>query len=354
MARSEITTAPFGQMPDGTRITLYTLRNAAGAEASICPYGGILTSLKMPDRHGVMGDVVWGYDNLEDYLKRGYYFGALIGRYANRIALGKFTLDGHDYSVPPLYGPNSLHGGSKSFDKVVWTVTRVRAEGAEPAIELEYLSRDGEEGFPGNLRVTATYTLQADNTLRLEFTATTDAPTVCSLTNHSYFNLAGQGDALGYLLTLEADRFTPGDATSIPTGELRTVRGTPFDFTNATAIGARISANDEQLRLTQGYDQNFVINRVNPGELTRAATVFDPASGRSLELWTTAPGLQVYSVNYMGDTTGKGGWKYQPREAFCLEPQEFPDAPNQPAFPTTVLRPGQTYRHTILYRFSAR
>ena len=353
-ARADVTAAAFGHMPDGTAIELYTLHNAAGAEAQICTYGGILTSLKVPDRHGVIGDVVWGYDNLADYLKRGNYFGALIGRYANRIALGRFTLDGHAYTVPPLYGPNSLHGGLKGFDKVVWTVAKVHADGPEPSLELEYLSRDGEQGFPGNLRVTATYTLHADNALRLEFTAVTDAPTVCSLTNHSYFNLAGRGGVLDCLLTIEADRFTPTGPDAIPTGELRAVRGTPFDFTHPTAIGARINAADEQLKIAHGYDQNWIINRPAPGKLVSAATVADPASGRVMELWTTAPGLQFYSANFMSGTTGKGGWIYQPRQALCLEPQQFPDAPNQPAFPSSVLRPGQTYRHTILYRFSVR
>ncbi len=343
----------FGRMPDGTVITLYTLRNAAGMEAQICNYGGIVVSLKTPDRHGVRTDVVLGYDNLGDYLKRGNYFGALIGRYANRIAGGKFTIDGHSYSIPPLYGPNSLHGGLRGFDKVVWTASAVHLDAPEPSLELTYLSRDGEEGFPGNLKATATYTLHADNSLQLEFTATTDAPTICSLTNHSYFNLAGKGDVLGYRLSVNADRFTPLDSTGVPSGELRSVHGTPMDFTQPTAIGARINTADEQLQLASGYDQNFVINRTQPGELVRAATVSDPASGRTLELWTTAPGLQFYSCNFMSGTTGKGGWKYQPREALCLEPQEFPDAPNHRNFPSTLLRPGQTYRHTIVYRFSA-
>ncbi len=351
-ARASLTRSDFGRMPDGTAISLYTLRNAAGVEAQVCTYGGILTSLKVPDRHGAMADIVFGYDNLGDYLKRGNYFGALIGRYANRIAKGKFTLDGHEYSVPPLYGPHSLHGGLRGFDKVVWTAT-VRADGPEPALELTYLSRDGEEGFPGNLRVTATYTLHADNSLQLEFTATTDAPTICSLTNHSYFNLAGQGDVLGHLLQLNATQFTPIGPDGIQTGELRAVQGTPFDFTQPTAIGARINADDQQLKAASGYDQNFVINRAKPGDLVRAATVSDPASGRTLELWTTAPGLQFYSCNFMSGTTGKGGWKYQPRQSLCLEPQEFPDAPNHANFPSPVLRPGQTYRHTIVYRFSA-
>lgn len=352
-ATAEITTATFGHMPDGAEIKLYTLRNASGAEAQVCTYGGILVSLKMPDRRGVFADVVLGYDRFEGYLKRGNYFGALIGRYANRIARGKFTLEGRDYTVPPLYGPHSLHGGLRGFDKVVWTAT-AHTDGAAPSLELSYLSRDGEEGFPGNLKVTATYTLQADNTLRLEFAATTDALTICSLSNHSYFNLAGEGDVLSHQLTLEADRFTPIGSDSIPTGELRSVRGTPFDFTTPTAIGTHLKEADPQLKFGSGYDHNFVVNRRQPGELVRAATVSDPASGRVMELWTTASGLQFYSVNHMTNLTGKGGVKYQPHYAFCLEPQELPDAPNQPAFPSPVLRPGETYRHTILYRFSIR
>ncbi len=351
-ARAEITQAAFGRMPDGTVVTLYTLRNAAGAEAQVCTYGGILTSLKVPDRRGVFADVVLGYDNLADYLRRGNYFGALIGRYANRIAQGKFTLDGRSYTIPPLYGPHSLHGGLRGFDKVVWTIAHVQPAGADPSLALEYLSADGEEGFPGNLRVTATYTLQADNSLRLEFTAVTDAPTICSLTNHSYFNLAGKGDVLDCLLTLNADRFTPIGPDLIPIGELRAVRGTPLDFTQPTAIGARLNDADEQLKLAHGYDHNFVLNQPAAGELVHAATVSDPSSGRVMELWTTAPGLQFYSVNFLSNVTGKGGWKYAPHSALCLEPQQFPDAPNQPAFPSPVLRPGQTYRHTILYRFS--
>lgn len=254
--------------------------------------------------------------------------------------------------MPPLYGPHSLHGGLKGFDKVVWTVSATRVTGPDVSLELSYLSRDGEEGFPGNLQVTATYTLTGDNTLRLEFKATTDAVTVCNLTHHSYFNLAGRGDVLGHVLTLNASRFTPVDAAMLPTGELRPVSGTPFDFTRPTPIGAHISDDDEQLRFGHGYDHNWVLGPAVPGRLAHAATVADPASGRVMEVWTDAPGLQFYTANHLNGIAGKGGWKYAPRQAFCLEPQRFPDAPNQPSFPSAVLHPGEIYQSTILYKFS--
>jgi aldose 1-epimerase len=343
---------PFGSLPDGTPVEIFTLRNAQGATARICTYGGILTSLVVPDRTGTLGDVVLGYDRLEDYVRNNPYFGALIGRYANRIALGRFTLEGHAYQVPPLYGPHSLHGGLKGFDKVNWTVIGTRIAGPDVSLELGYLSRDGEEGFPGNLRVTATYILTGDNTLRLDLTATTDAVTLCNLTNHSYFNLAGRGDVLNHVVALNADRFTPGDPTAIPTGEMRAVRGTPFDFTRPAVIGARINEPDEQLRIGRGYDHNFVLNGWAPGRLVHAATVTEPGSGRVMEVWTTAPGVQFYTGNHLNSLPGKGGWKYESRHGFCLEPGAFPDTPNHPDFPSAVLHPGETYRSTILYKFS--
>lgn len=351
---ASITQAPFGRLPDGTPVALYRLRNVQGAEARICTYGGILTALTVPDRDGIYGDVVLGYDQLDGYLSNNPYFGALIGRYANRIAHGRFTLEDRSYTVPPLYGSHSLHGGLKGFDKVVWTVTGTRVTGPDVSLELSYLSRDGEEGFPGNLQVTATYTLTGDNTLRLEIKATTDAVTVCNLTHHSYFNLAGRGDVLGHVLTLHASRFTPVDAAMIPTGELRRVHGTPFDFTRPTPIGAHINDDDEQLRFGRGYDHNWVLGGTAPGQLVHAATVADPASGRVMEVWTDAPGLQFYTGNHLDGITGKGDWKYAPRHAFCLEPQRFPDAPNQPSFPSAVLRPGEIYQSTILFKFSVR
>ncbi len=349
----QISRGPFGQTPDGTPVEIFTLRNALGAEARICTYGGILVSLKVPDRNGRMGDVVLGYDTLAEYIKNNPYFGSLIGRYGNRIAKGRFTLDGKEYQLALNDGPNHLHGGLKGFDKVVWHARPFQADQG-PALELTYLSPDGEEGYPGNLDVTAVYTWRDDNTLRLDFTATTTRPTIVNLTDHSYFNLAGHGDILGHEVMINASRFTPVDETLIPTGELRPVDGTPFDFRQATPIGARINRADEQLKFGKGYDHNWVIN--NPaGQLETQARVYDPESGRVLEVLSTEPGLQFYSGNFLdGTITGKGGWNYKLRNAFCMEPQHFPDSPNHPNFPSVVLRPGQTYRNTIMYRFSAR
>jgi aldose 1-epimerase len=342
---------PFGTTPDGQAVELYTLRNQHGLEARVMTYGGILVSLKTPDRNGKMGDVVLGYDNLDSYVKNSPYFGALIGRYGNRIARGHFTLDGTTYTLATNNYPNALHGGLKGFDKHVWSATT--KEGAEgPELILTYLSKDGEEGYPGNLNVTAIYTLMQDNALRLQYTAETDKDTVLNLTQHSYFNLAGTGDILNHQVTILADRFTPVDATLIPTGELRPVENTPFDFRTSTAIGARIGQEDEQLKFGGGYDHNWVINK-EFGKLALMARVTDPASGRVLEVLSTEPGLQFYSGNFLdGTITGKGGWVYQRRAAFCMEPQHYPDSPNRPEFPSTELKPGQVYHHTIIYRFS--
>lgn len=342
---------PFGTMPDGQAVELYTLRNAHGMEARVMTYGGILVSLKTPDKNGKMGDVVLGYDNLDSYVKNSPFFGALIGRYGNRIARGHFTLDGTAYTLATNNYPNALHGGEKGFDKRVWgATTRESSEG--PELILTYLSKDGEEGYPGNLNVTATYTLMKDNALRLQYTAETDKDTVLNLTQHSYFNLAGTGDILNHQVTILADRFTPVDATLIPTGELRPVENTPFDFRTPTAIGARIGQEDEQLKFGGGYDHNWVIHK-EFGQLALMARVTDPASGRVLEVLSTEPGLQFYSGNFLdGTLTGKGGWVYQRRAAFCMEPQHYPDSPNRPEFPSTELKPGQVYHHTILYRFS--
>lgn len=342
---------PFGTSPDGKPVTLYTLRNANGVEAEISNYGGIVTSLKVPDRHGNLGDVVLGYDNLDGYLKDSPYFGALIGRYGNRIARGHFTLDGHTYTLATNNYPNALHGGLKGFDKVVWDAKPL-ATPAGPALELHYVSADGEEGYPGTLDVTAVYTLTKDNGLRLEYTATTDKDTVVNLTHHSYFNLAGWGNILGHEVMIPADRFTPVDATLIPTGELRPVAGTPFDFRRPTAIGARINADDEQLKFGQGYDHNWVINKP-AGKMGLMARVYEPTTGRVMEVFSTEPGLQFYSGNFLdGSITGKDRRVYQFRNGFCMEPQHFPDSPNHPKFPSVVLRPGQVYQNTILYRFS--
>jgi len=330
-------------------VDLYTLRNSKGVEVQICNYGGLVTSFKVPDRNGKMGDVVLGYDNLEGYLKDTPYFGAMIGRYGNRIAKGKFTLDGQTYTLATNNGPNALHGGIKGFDKIVWQAkSMATADG--PALELTYLSKDGEEGFPGNLSVTAVYTLMEDNGLRLQYTATTDKDTVVNLTQHSYFNLAGKGDVLNHVVMINADKFTPVDSTLIPTGELRPVEGTPFDFRKPTAIGARINQNDEQLKFGNGYDHNWVLNH-QMGNLDVIARVTEPTSGRFLEVLSTEPGLQFYTGNFLnGKITGKGGWVYQFRNAFCMEPQHFPDSPNHPEFPSVVLKPGQTYKNTIVFR----
>ena len=341
---------PFGKA-DGKAVSLYTLKNSKGAEAQICNYGGIVTSLKVADKNGNFGDVVLGYDNLEGYIKSTPYFGALIGRYGNRIAGGKFTLNGKEYILAKNNDANSLHGGVKAFDKVVWNAAKVTAN----SLTLQYTSKAGEEGFPGNLNVTAVYTLTDDNALRVEFTATTDADTHCNLTHHSYFNFAGKGDILGHVVTINADKFTPVDANLIPTGELRAVKGTPLDFTTPTVVGARIENADDQLKLGKGYDHNWVLNQKSAGTLTHAATVSEPTSGRVMEVWTTEPGMQFYSGNFLdGSITGKGGWTYAFRNGFCMEPQHFPDSPNHPSFPTTVLKPDQIYKNTIIYKFSVR
>jgi len=348
-----ITQAPFGKTLDGTPVEIYTLRNRQGMEAHIMTYGGIVQSLKVPDKNGKFDDVVLGYDTLDGYLTNTPYFGALIGRYGNRIAGGKFTLEGKSYTLATNNGPNTLHGGIKGFDKVVWQAKPwVTPDG--PSLELTYLSKDGEEGFPGNLKVTAVYTLTDSNELRLEFTATTDQPTVCNLTHHSYFNLAGQGngDVLGHVVYINADATTPVDATLIPIGEIKPVDGTPFDFRKPTTIGARINDSDTVLQYGPGYDHNWVINKPL-GQFGLMARVVEPGSGRGMEVWSTEPGLQFYSGNFLdGTITGKDGKVYQRRYAFCMEPHHYPDSPNKPQFPTTELKPGETYHNTIVYKFS--
>jgi len=346
-----ITREPFGETKEGTPVDLYTLKNAGGVEAKIATYGGTVVSLYVPDRQGRMGDVVQGFVTLEEYIEKSPYFGCLIGRYGNRIAEGKFTLEGETYTLACNDGSNNLHGGMKGFDKVVWDAEALESD-AGPSLELKYLSRDGEEGFPGNLSVTARYTLTADNGLRLDFSATTDKPTVVNLTHHSYFNLAGEDDVLNHEVMIASDKFTPVDANLIPTGELRPVQGTPFDFTTAKAIGAGIGQDNEQLKFGGGYDHNWVLNKPE-GELGIAARVFDPASGRVMEVLTTEPAMQFYTGNFLdGTLVGKGGQTYMHRSALCMEPQHYPDSPNQPDFPSVVLRPGEEYRNTIIYRFS--
>ncbi|MBV9470860.1 MAG: galactose mutarotase [Abitibacteriaceae bacterium] len=354
-AHSRITRKSFGKAPDGHPISLYTLTNAHGMEARITNYGGIVVSLTAPDRNGKFGDVVLGYSTIDGYIKNSPYFGALIGRYGNRIAKGHFTLDGHTYKLAVNNGPKSLHGGKKGFDKVVWQAHEVRARNGV-GLALHYLSKDGEEGYPGNLSVDVLYTLTNNNELRIDYKATTDKDTVLNLTNHSYFNLAGQGngDVLGHLMMINADKFTPIDKTSIPLGDLKPVQVTPFDFRKPTAIGARINEQDQQLKFGTGYDHNFVLNRKGTG-LSLAARAYEPKTGRVLEAYTTQPGVQFYTGNFLdGTIKGKGGKVYKQRYAFCLETQHYPDSPNRPDFPTTVLKPGQTYKQTTVYKFSAR
>jgi aldose 1-epimerase len=326
------------------------LRNANGCEARIITYGGIVVSLKVPDKNGKFGDVVLGYDKLDDYVKNNPFFGALVGRYGNRIAAGKFTLDGKEYTLAQNNAPNNLHGGPVGFDKKVWKATTLlTADG--PALKLACLSKDGDQGFPGNLNVTATYTLTVDNGLRLDYTATTDKATLCNLTQHSYFNLAGKGDILNDLVYINADKFTPVDSTLIPTGELKPVEGTPFDFRKPTAVGARINADNEQIKFGHGYDHNWVVNKP-PGKLGLVARVTEPTTGRVMEVLSTEPGVQFYTGNFLdGSITGKGGQVYQRRSGLCFEPQHYPDSPNHPQFPSAELKPGQNYQNTILYRF---
>jgi aldose 1-epimerase len=349
--KGQISRQPFGQTKDGVAVDLYTLRNNNGAEVGICNYGGLVIFVKVPDRNGHFGDVVLGYDSLDGYLKETPYFGAMIGRYGNRIAKGKFTLDGKEYTLAINNGPNALHGGLKAFDKVVWE-PRILASSEGPSLQLRYTSKDGEEGYPGNLSVTAVYTLTDDNGLKLEYTATTDKDTVINLTQHSYFNLAGKGEITNHVVMIPADKFTPVDSTLIPTGELKPVSGTPFDFRTPTAIGARIGQDDEQLKFGNGYDHNWVMNKPM-GQLGLMARVYEPTTGRVLEVWSTEPGLQFYTGNFLdGKVTGKGGWVYQFRNGFCMESQHYPDSPNQPNFPSVVLKPGQVYKNTIIFKFS--
>lgn len=350
--RASSSESDFGVMPDGSTAKLYTLTNSRGVEARITNYGGTVVSLKTPDRGGQLADVVLGFDTLDGYLGPHPYFGALIGRYGNRIAKGKFALGGTTYTLATNNGPNALHGGIKGFDKVLWSAET--AAGA--SLVLTYISQDGEEGYPGTLNTKVTYTLTDDNALRIDYEASTDKPTVVNLTNHSYFNLkdTGASPILDHEIMIAASRYTPVDATLIPTGEIASVEGTPFDFRTATSIGARIDADHEQIKFGLGYDHNFVLDRTGDG-LVLAAKVYEPTTGRELEVHTTEPGVQFYTGNFLdGSVVGKAGVAYQKRAAFCLETQHFPDSPNHPDFPSTVLEPRQTYRSTTVYKFSAR
>ena len=342
----------FGKTDDGQQTDLYILTNQNGMEAAITNYGGTVVTLKVPDRNGKIDDVVLGYDKLNDYEAGKAYFGAIVGRYANRIAHAKFTLDGITYTLPKNDGDNHLHG---IFNKRVWNAKDVSSNAGQ-ALELTYVSKDGEDGFPGNLSVKVVYTLTEQNELKIDYSATTDKDTVLNLTNHCYFNLAGQGngDILQTQLMIRADRFTPVDATLIPTGELRSVKGTAFDFTTSTVIGARIDQDDQQLKLGHGYDHNWVLNNATAGSLFAAAQAYDPHSGRVLEVSTTEPGLQLYTGNFLDGIRGKAGKVYNRRDAFCLETQHFPDSPNHPQFPSTVLKPGQHFQSATVYKFSTK
>ena len=342
----------FGQLPDGQDVEIYTLTNTNGLRFRIMNYGAIVVSIEVPDRNGLLTDVALGFDTLEGYLEEHPYFGAVVGRYANRIARGRFNLNGVEYTLVKNNGENHLHGGTKGFDKILWAAKPMAGEEAAK-LEFSYLSPNGEEGYPGNLSVQVIYTLTQENELKVDYFATTDKDTVVNLTQHAYFNLAGvdQGDILGHEMMINANRFTPIDASLIPTGELRPVQGTPFDFTTSTAIGARIEQEDEQLHLGGGYDHNFVLNQ-EPGKLGLAARVVEPLSGRVLEVYTTEPGIQFYTGNFLdGTVVGKRGEAYPQRHGFCLETQHFPDSPNQPSFPSTVLKPGEEYRHTTVFKF---
>jgi aldose 1-epimerase len=351
-AKTKVTSQPFGKMPDGTPVEVYTLSDGVH-EARIMTYGGVVVSLKTPDRNGKPADVVLGFDDVDGYVANfngsaDAFFGALIGRYANRIAGGSFTLDGAKYSLPLNDGKNSLHGGPHGFNNVVW-----KAKAIADGVELTYLSKDGEAGYPGNLSAGVRYTLVKGD-LRIEYSATTDKDTVVNLTNHSYFNLSGQGDILNHQLTLHASRFTPVDAGLIPTGELKSVVSTPFDFRTATAIGARINGDDEQLHRGHGYDHNWVLDGAR-GQLAEAAELYDAGSGRVLKVLTDQPGIQFYSGNFLnGSIQGKGGKADELHSALCLETQHFPDSPNHPDFPTTELKAGQRYHTVTVFRFSTR
>jgi len=354
-AKMSIQEQSFGQTPDGHKVKLYTLTNSNGLKARIMTYGATVVSLEVPDRNGKLGDITLGYDDLDGYVKNNPYFGAIVGRYGNRIAKGRFTLDGTTYQLATNNGENHLHGGIKGFDKVVWDAEPVKQKDAV-GVKLTYLSKDGEEGYPGNLKCSVTYTLTNDDELKLNYEAETDKATVINLTHHSYFNLAGQGkgDILGHELMINADKFTPIDNGLIPTGQLQTVKGTPMDFTKPCAIGAHINDDFEQLKFGLGYDHNWVLNKKGQ-ELTLAARVYEPNSGRVLEIYTTEPGIQFYSGNFLdGTITGKQGKVYEHRYGFCLETQHYPDSPNKPNFPSTILRPGQIYQTTTIHKFSAK
>jgi aldose 1-epimerase len=350
---SEVRKEAFGAA-EGAPVERYTLTNANGMQAGIMTYGGTVMSLTAPDRGGKFADIVLGLDDVPAYQKGDAFFGALIGRYGNRVSNARFTLEGKTYQLIANNNGNTLHGGPQGFDKKIWTA----APGTSPdgqTLTLTYVSKDGEQGFPGTLTAKVVYTLTDKNELKIEYSATTDMPTVVNLTNHSYFNLAGQGegDILGHEVMIDADRYTPVDAGLIPTGELAPVAGTPFDFKTPTPIGSRIEQDNQQLKYGMGYDHNWVLNKTGSA-LTKAAEVHEPKTGRTMEVWTTEPGLQFYTGNFLNGSLKGKGKTYPRRGALCMETQHFPDSPNKPAFPTTELKPGETYHSTTIYKFSAK
>lgn len=353
-APTTVTQKAFGALADGQKVTLFTLTNSKGTRAEVMNYGGIVRSLSVRDRRGRFDDVVLGFDTLGEYVKSSPYFGCITGRYANRIAKGRFTLDGTQYKLATNNGPNHLHGGKIGFDKKIWSVRPLPTSNGS-ALELRLTSPNGDEGYPGNLSMRVVYTLNNQNQFRVDYTAVTDALTLCNLTQHSYFNLAGarSGTILNHRMQINANRFVPIDKNSIPLGNLARVAGTPFDFRATKRIGARIGAKNVQLQNGQGYDHNFVLNGPN-GVLKRAVRVEEPLSGRVMTVSTTEPGMQLYSGNFLNGLEGKGGRAYQRRSGFALEAQKFPDSPNHPNFPTSELRPGQVYRQTTVYAFSTR
>jgi aldose 1-epimerase len=349
-AATTVSHSVFGNLPDGAPVQIYTLKSPA-VEIRVMTFGARVVSLQTKDRNGKMGDIALGYSNLADYVKDNKtFFGVIAGRYANRIANGRFTLDGRTYQIPPNDGPNALHGGPDGFDRRNWTAKEI-----PDGVEFTLVSADGDQGFPGTLTAHVRYTLH-DDTVRIEYSATTDKPTVINLTNHTYFNLAGvgHGTILDHVATIDADRFTPVDATLIPTGQLAPVAGTPFDFTHPEVIGARIHGDNEQLKLALGYDHNWVL-RGKMGEMHPAAQVYDPSSGRVLSVDTTQPGVQFYTGNHLDGTfSGPSGVRYDQRTGFCLETQHFPDSPNHPSFPSTELRPGQTFHSETTWTFTTK
>jgi aldose 1-epimerase len=354
--KMDISKSSFGKTKDGQSVDLYTLTNSNGLIVKITNYGGTVTELWVPDSNGILGDIVLGFDNITDYEEKSPYFGCLVGRYGNRIGKAKFTIDGNEYTLAANDGENHLHGGVDGFDNVVWEATPVyKTNGV--GLKLNYVSEDMQEGYPGNLDMTVTYMLTNKNELTIHYEATTDKPTVCNLTNHNYYNLAGQGngDILGHMLMINADNCTPVDSGLITTGEIVPVAGTPLDFTKLTAIGDRINNDDTQLKYGKGYDHNWVLNKKDDDEMSLAAKVYEPSSGRVMKIYTTEPGLQFYSGNFLdGTLVGKQGKVYEHRYGFCLETQHYPDSPNKANFPTTTLLPGQVYETKTVHEFKTK